>query len=143
MRPGEILALRWGKVDSQIIEIAQRVYRGLPDDSSRVALVANSIHVQQTDDRLQHSSNADFGSGLNEQQVLKDLREQGLVFQSIDLEGVQVRLFGPVVILTGESRAISTRGSTTSRSQFRLAAVYSQEQAGVQLVHFQSTGPPD
>jgi integrase len=31
MRPGEILALRWGKVDPQMIEIAQRVYRGLPD----------------------------------------------------------------------------------------------------------------
>jgi integrase len=32
VRPGEILALRWGKVDPQMIEIAQRVYRGLPDD---------------------------------------------------------------------------------------------------------------
>jgi integrase len=32
MRPGEILALRWARVDSQMIEIAQRVYRGLPDD---------------------------------------------------------------------------------------------------------------
>ena len=32
MRPGEILALRWGKVDPQMIVIAQRVYRGLPDD---------------------------------------------------------------------------------------------------------------
>ena len=32
MRPGEILALRWGRIDSEMIEIAQRVYRGLPDD---------------------------------------------------------------------------------------------------------------
>lgn len=32
MRPGEILALRWGRVDSKMIEVAQRVYRGLPDD---------------------------------------------------------------------------------------------------------------
>jgi integrase len=32
MRPGEILALRWARVDSQMIEIAQRVSRGLPDD---------------------------------------------------------------------------------------------------------------
>ena len=32
MRPGEILALRWGKVDPQMIEVAQRVNRGLPDD---------------------------------------------------------------------------------------------------------------
>jgi integrase len=32
MRPGEILALRWSRVDSEVIEVAQRVYRGLPDD---------------------------------------------------------------------------------------------------------------
>ena len=32
MRPGEILALRWGKVDSEMIDVAQRVYRGLTDD---------------------------------------------------------------------------------------------------------------
>jgi len=32
MRPGEILALRWARVDLEMIEIAQRVYRGLPDD---------------------------------------------------------------------------------------------------------------
>lgn len=32
MRPGEILALRWARVDSEMIEVAQRVYRGLPDD---------------------------------------------------------------------------------------------------------------
>jgi hypothetical protein len=30
--PGEILALRWSKIESQMIEVAQRVYRGLPDD---------------------------------------------------------------------------------------------------------------
>lgn len=32
MRPGEILALRWARIDSEMIEVAQRVYRGLPDD---------------------------------------------------------------------------------------------------------------
>ena len=32
MRPGEIFALRWGRVDSEMIDVAQRVYRGLPDD---------------------------------------------------------------------------------------------------------------
>jgi integrase len=32
MRPGEILALRWRSVNSEMIEVAQRVYRGLPDD---------------------------------------------------------------------------------------------------------------
>jgi len=32
MRPGEIFALRWGRIDSEMIDVAQRVYRGLPDD---------------------------------------------------------------------------------------------------------------
>jgi hypothetical protein len=32
MRPGEILALRWARADSKMIEIAQSVYRGLLDD---------------------------------------------------------------------------------------------------------------
>ncbi|MCZ2156466.1 MAG: tyrosine-type recombinase/integrase [Bryobacterales bacterium] len=32
MRPGEILALCWGRIDSTMIEVAQRVYRGLADD---------------------------------------------------------------------------------------------------------------
>lgn len=32
MRPGEILALRWGRVSSEMIEVAERVYRGLLDD---------------------------------------------------------------------------------------------------------------
>jgi len=83
------------------------------------------------------------GSTLNKQQVLKDLREQGLVFESIDLEGALVRLFGSAAIVTGESRTVSSRGGSTTRAHFRLAAVYSQEQAGIQLVHFQSTVLPD
>lgn len=32
MRPGEILALRWERMDDSMIDIAERVYRGLPDD---------------------------------------------------------------------------------------------------------------
>ncbi len=31
MRPGEILALCWGRIDSKMIDVAQRVYRGPPD----------------------------------------------------------------------------------------------------------------
>ena len=36
MRPGEIFALRWGRVDSGMIEVAERVYRGLPDEPKTV-----------------------------------------------------------------------------------------------------------
>ena len=32
MRPGEIFALRWARVDSGMVEVAERVYRGLPDE---------------------------------------------------------------------------------------------------------------
>ena len=32
MRPGEIFVLRWGRVDAGMIEVAERVYRGLPDE---------------------------------------------------------------------------------------------------------------
>ena len=82
------------------------------------------------------------GSILNKQQVLNDLREQGLAFQSIDLEREQVRLFGSVAILTGESRAVSSRGGNTTRAHFRLIAVYVEDDTGIRLVHFQSTNMP-
>jgi len=80
------------------------------------------------------------GSRLNKRQVLKDLREHGLTFRSITLDGEEVRVFGGVAILTGESRTVSTRGETTNHAHFRLAAVYAQEDAGIRLVHFQSSG---
>jgi hypothetical protein len=83
------------------------------------------------------------GSVLNKQQVLRDLRERGLTFQSIELEREQVRLFGSVAILTGESRTLSCRDDNTTRAHFRFAAVYSREDAEIQLVHFQSTNLPE
>jgi integrase len=32
MRPGEIFALRWGRIGRDMVDIMERVYRGLPDD---------------------------------------------------------------------------------------------------------------
>jgi ketosteroid isomerase-like protein len=83
------------------------------------------------------------GSVLNKQQVLKDLRDQGLTFESIDLEREEVRLFGSVAILTGESRTVSCRDGRSTRAHFRLVAVYVEEDAGIRLVHFQSTNVPE
>jgi hypothetical protein len=83
------------------------------------------------------------GSVLNKQQVLRDLREHGLTFRSIDLQGEQVRLFGSVAILTGESRTVSSRHDTETRAHFRLVAVYMQEGPAIRLVYFQSTNLPD
>jgi ketosteroid isomerase-like protein len=82
------------------------------------------------------------GSVLNKQQVLQDLREGGLTFQSIGLEREQVGLFGSVAILTGESRTVSLRNGNETRAHFRLVAVYAQEDTAIRLVHFQSTGLP-
>jgi hypothetical protein len=79
------------------------------------------------------------GSVLDKQQVLKDLREGGLTFQLIDLQGEQVRLFDSVAILTGESRTVSSRDGNETRAHFRLVAVYTQEGSAIRLVHFQSS----
>jgi ketosteroid isomerase-like protein len=82
------------------------------------------------------------GSVLNKQQVLKDLRDQGLTFESIDLEREEIRVFGSVAILTGESRTVSSRDGRTTRVHIRLVAVYAEVDAGIRLVHFQSTNMP-
>ncbi len=91
------------------------------------------------------------GSVLNREQVLKDLRDGGLRFQSIDLQNAEVRLCGSAAILTGESTTVSSRheelsgdeksssNGKESRAHFRFVAVYAQEEDGIRLTHFQST----
>jgi ketosteroid isomerase-like protein len=79
------------------------------------------------------------GSVLNKEQVLRDLREQGLTFHRIDLQDSIVRVFGSAAILTAESRTVSSRNGKTADAHFRLVAVYTQEGDAIRLVHFQST----
>lgn len=79
------------------------------------------------------------GSVLNKQEVLKDLREQGLIFNSIELEHENVRIYGTAAVLTGESRTVSSRNGKQSQAHFRLVAVYAKEGDAIRLVHFQST----
>jgi ketosteroid isomerase-like protein len=79
------------------------------------------------------------GSVLNKQQVLKDLREQGLRIHSIELEDAVVRVVGSVAILTAASKTVSSRNGKESRAHVRLVAVYGQEGGAIRLVHFQST----
>ena len=79
------------------------------------------------------------GSVLNKQQVLKDLREQGLRIHSIELEDAVVRGVGSVAILTAASKTVSSRNGKESRAHVRLVAVYGQEGGAIRLVHFQST----
>ena len=83
------------------------------------------------------------GSVLNKEQVLKDLREQGLRFHAIDIEDAVVRVLGSAAILTAESRTLSSRNGMRSQAHFRLVAVYAQEADVIRLVHFQSTTLPD
>ena len=83
------------------------------------------------------------GSVLNKQQVLKDLREQGLRFHSIELKDAVVRVFGSAAILTAESRTVSSREGKEGQAHFRLVAVYAQEEEAIRLVHFQSTTLPE
>jgi len=79
------------------------------------------------------------GSVLNKQQVLKDLRAQGLRIHSIELEDAVVRVVDSVAILTAASKTVSSRNGKESQAHVRLVAVYSQESGAIRLVHFQST----
>jgi len=79
------------------------------------------------------------GSVLNKQQVLKDLREQGLRILSIKLEDAVVRVIGSVAILSAASKTVSSRNGKESQAHVRLVAVYGQEGGAIRLVHFQST----
>ena len=82
------------------------------------------------------------GSVLNKEQVLKDLREQGLTFHRIDLEDPVIRVFGSAAILTAESKTTSSRNGKSTDAYVRLVAVYVQEGDVTRLVHFQSTMVP-
>ena len=79
---------------------------------------------------------------LNKEQVLSDLREQGLTFHRIDLEDTVIRVFGSAAILTAESKTTSSRNGKTTHAYVRLVSVYAQEGDAIRLVHFQSTMLP-
>jgi hypothetical protein len=79
------------------------------------------------------------GSALGKADVLSDLRSESLIFKAIELRNEQVRLGGPMGILTGESLAVSERDGVESRSHNRLTAVYIKSGASIHLLHFQGT----
>jgi ketosteroid isomerase-like protein len=78
------------------------------------------------------------GSKLSKQQILDDLKEHSMIFRSISLTNEQVRVHGPVGILTGDSEAITIRDGKESATKVRLVAVYVRENDRLALVHFQS-----
>jgi hypothetical protein len=79
------------------------------------------------------------GSDFSKDEILRDLRESGLTFKSIELTGEEVRIHGDSGILTGESRTVSERLGVLSSAHFRFVAVYVEMGEAVRLVHFQST----
>ena len=83
------------------------------------------------------------GSVLNKQQVLKDLREGGLTFHTIELEGAEVRVLGSAALLTATSKTVSSRNGKRAQAYIRLVAVYAQEADAIRLVHFQSNTLPE
>jgi hypothetical protein len=79
------------------------------------------------------------GSVLNKQEVLRDLRSDGLRFPSIEIDQTEVRMYGSTAVLTAESKTVSSRRGMESRSHSRLIAVYVQQGQSIKLVHLQST----
>jgi ketosteroid isomerase-like protein len=79
------------------------------------------------------------GSVLNKQEVLEDLRNNGLTFHSIDLLHSLVRIYGSTAVVTGESRTVASQHGVENRAHFRFIAVYAQNGDSIRLVHFQST----
>jgi ketosteroid isomerase-like protein len=79
------------------------------------------------------------GSVFNKDEILSDLRESDLTFKSIELSDEEVRIYGIVGILTGESRTVMERAGVTSEAHFRFIAVYARTTDTPNLIHFQST----
>jgi hypothetical protein len=76
------------------------------------------------------------GSVLNKQEVLQDLRSNGLRFHSIDPHQLVAKVYGSAGVVTGESRTVTSRNGVESRAHFRFIAVYSRVGDLIRLVHF-------
>ncbi len=82
------------------------------------------------------------GSALSKAQILDDLKTHAMSFSSIELTSEKIRIYGPVGILTGDSRTTTVRDGKESQAGFRLVAVYFKSGDRIELVHFQSSPLP-
>jgi ketosteroid isomerase-like protein len=82
------------------------------------------------------------GSVLSKEQVLRDLDAGGLVFHSIEIVNVTVRVYEQSALLTGDSRAVTSRKGEKATTHTRLVAVYVADRGALRLVHFQSVSLP-
>jgi predicted SnoaL-like aldol condensation-catalyzing enzyme/ketosteroid isomerase-like protein len=82
------------------------------------------------------------GSALSKAQILDDLKSHAMSFNSIELTNEKIRVYGPVGVLTGDSRITTVRDGRESKTGFRLVAVYHKHSDRIELVHFQSSPLP-
>jgi ketosteroid isomerase-like protein len=82
------------------------------------------------------------GSAFSKAQILDDLKTHALSFTSIELINENIRIYGSVGILTGDSKITTMRDGKESKTEFRLVAVYSKQSDRIKLVHFQSSPLP-
>jgi len=83
------------------------------------------------------------GSVLSNQEVLRDLQAGGLIFTSIEIANVKVRIYGQTALLTADSRTVTSRSGKEARAHIGLVAVYVAEGGVLRLVHFQSVSLPE
>jgi hypothetical protein len=79
---------------------------------------------------------------LDRDDVLGDLQVGGLRFKSIEQANIRVRIYGATVLLTADSRTVSSRKGEDIRAHVRLLAVYVSDGKRLRLAHFQSVSLP-
>jgi ketosteroid isomerase-like protein len=82
------------------------------------------------------------GSAFTKAQILDDLKAHAMSFNSIELTNEKIRIYGPVGVLTGDSKITTVRDGRESKIGFRLVAIYHQQGDRIELVHFQSSPLP-
>ena len=83
------------------------------------------------------------GSVFSKAQILDDLKIHAMTFNSIELTNEKIRIYGPVGVLTGDSKITAVRDGIESSTGFRLVAVYCKKSDRIELVHFQSSPVPE
>src|ERR1700733_6705657 len=83
------------------------------------------------------------GNAFSKAQILDDLKIHAMRFSSIELTNEKIRIYGPVGVLTGDSKITTVRDGKESQTAFRLVAVYCKQNNRIELVHFQSSPLPD
>ena len=79
------------------------------------------------------------GTVFNRDEILRDLRENDLIFKSIEISGEEARVYGNIGILTGKSHTVAERFGISSSAVFQFVAMYARISESLSLIHFQST----